>query len=77
MHVFTRYLCICCCCCCQVSARAERQAGEVARQEAQLAEEGRAQELEVADITGNYQRLEKVVVAHLQVRFREDLTLPG
>lgn len=53
----------------QVSARVERQAGEAARQETELSEEGRAQELEVADITANYQRLEKVVVAHLQVRF--------
>lgn len=50
----------------QVTARAERQQGEVARLEQEMSAEARAQETEVADITESYQRLEKVVSAHLQ-----------
>ena len=50
----------------QVTARAERQQGEVSRLEQEMTAEARAQEAEVADITASYQRLEKVVVAHLQ-----------
>ena len=53
------------CCPSQVSARVERQQGEAVRLEQEMLAEGRAQELEVADITSSYQRLEKVVVAHL------------
>ncbi len=50
----------------QVTARAERQQGEVSRLEQEMTAETRAQEAEVADITASYHRLEKVVVAHLQ-----------
>lgn len=49
-----------------MTARAERQQGEVARLEQELTSEARAQETEVSDVTESYQRLEKVVSAHLQ-----------
>lgn len=50
----------------QLSARTERDQSEVTRLEQEMVAETRAQETEVADITASYQRLEKVVVAHLQ-----------
>jgi len=50
----------------QVAARVERQEGEADRLEQELATENGTQEAEISDISTSYQRLEKVVVAHLK-----------